>query len=216
MSRRPRVTSRAMVPLRSGPGKGSRVPSGIVPRMALERASFEPVGDRSRPTPGWRTRANALTALRLAIAPLLAIAIAREHPVVAVLLLTSAIATDFADGVVARRYGGPSPLGGLLDHAVDATLCVLGLAALARLGAVPWPLSPLVALAFAQYVVGSRSHRGRPLRGRRDAQRARHTGWERAGRPARLVARRRAGRLDARVDGGPPCSSPSHEQLSSE
>jgi cardiolipin synthase len=135
--------------------------------MALERASFEPVGDRSRPTPGWRTRANALTALRLAIAPLLAIAIAREHPVVAVLLLTSAIATDFADGVVARRYGETSPLGGLLDHAVDATLCVLGLAALARLGAVPWPLSPLVALAFAQYVVDSRSHRGRPLRASR-------------------------------------------------
>jgi cardiolipin synthase len=114
-------------------------------------------------SPRWRTRANALTLLRALLAAPLALAIAERRPALATALYAAAVATDLADGVVARRYGETSPLGGLLDHAVDASLCVLGLAALASLGAVPWPLAPLVALAFAQYVVDSRSHRGRPL-----------------------------------------------------
>jgi phosphatidylglycerophosphate synthase len=120
-------------------------------------------GEIARAGPSWRTRANALTLLRGALAPCLALAIALERPALATLLFWAAVATDFADGAVARRYGETSPLGGLLDHAVDATLCVLGLGALAGLGAIPWPLPPLVALAFAQYVLDSRSHQGRPL-----------------------------------------------------
>jgi len=111
----------------------------------------------------WRTRANALTLLRAAIAPVLAVAIVEGHPIAATALFWAAVATDFADGWLARRDGVTSPLGGLLDHAVDATLCVLGLAALAHVGAVPWPLPALVALAFTQYVLDSRVHRGRPL-----------------------------------------------------
>jgi len=133
--------------------------------MAIEGASLDSVGGTPRRSrPAWCTRANALTGLRLVLAPCIALAIARDRSGLAVALLASAIATDFADGAVARRFGETSPLGGLLDHAVDATLCVLGLTALAHLGAVPWPLPPLVAFAFAQYVVDSRSHRGRPLR----------------------------------------------------
>jgi len=113
--------------------------------------------------PRWRTRANALTLARGVIAPGLAAAIATGRPVVATLLFWIAVATDFADGWIARARGETSPLGGLLDHAVDATLCVLGLAALAAQGVVPWPLPPLVAAAFLQYVLDSSSHRGRPL-----------------------------------------------------
>lgn len=115
----------------------------------------------------WRTHANALTLLRLAIAPALTAAIATGRAPLATALFALAVATDFADGAVARRCGETSPLGGLLDHAVDATLCTLGLAAHAAQGAVPWPLPALVALAFAQYALDSRSLAGRPLRASR-------------------------------------------------
>jgi len=124
------------------------------------------VGQQGEDTPAarrWRTRANALTLARAALAPCLAASIVAGRPALATLLFWLAVATDFADGRVARRYGETSPLGGLLDHAVDATLCVLGLGALAGVGAIPWLLAPLVAFAFLQYVLDSRSHRGRPL-----------------------------------------------------
>jgi phosphatidylglycerophosphate synthase len=121
-------------------------------------------GDATLPARSWRTRANALTLARLAIAPVLALAIHAGQAPLATLLFWVAVATDFADGAVARRYGESSPLGGLLDHAVDATFCVLGLAAHAAAGAVPWPLPPLVAVAFAQYALDSKSLAGRPLR----------------------------------------------------
>jgi CDP-diacylglycerol---glycerol-3-phosphate 3-phosphatidyltransferase len=115
----------------------------------------------------WRTRANALSLLRLAVAPALAAAIVAGRAELATALFALAVATDFADGAVARRYGEASPLGGLLDHAIDATFCVLGLAAHAAVGVVPWALSVLVAASFAQYVVDSKSLAGRPLRASR-------------------------------------------------
>jgi len=115
----------------------------------------------------WRTRANALSLLRLAVAPALAAAIVAGRAELATALFALAVATDFADGAVARRYGEASPLGGLIDHAIDATFCVLGLAAHAAAGVVPWALPLLVAAAFAQYVVDSRSLAGRALRASR-------------------------------------------------
>jgi phosphatidylglycerophosphate synthase len=115
----------------------------------------------------WRTRANALSLLRLAVAPALAAAIAAGRAELATALFAMAVATDFADGAVARRYGEASPLGGLIDHAIDATFCVLGLAAHAAAGVVPWSLPLLVAAAFAQYVADSKSLVGRPLRASR-------------------------------------------------
>jgi CDP-diacylglycerol--glycerol-3-phosphate 3-phosphatidyltransferase len=115
----------------------------------------------------WCTRANALSLLRLACAPALAAAIAAQHAGIATALFTLAVATDLADGPIARRYGEASPLGGLLDHAVDATFCVIGLGAHAIAGVVPWPLPLLVAAAFAQYTLDSKSLAGRPLRASR-------------------------------------------------
>ena len=52
------------------------------------------------------TRANALTALRLLAAPLLAAAVVYDAPVVALGLFVLAVVTDLIDGRVARRYGG--------------------------------------------------------------------------------------------------------------
>lgn len=112
----------------------------------------------------WQTRANALTALRLMAAPAFVIAVCAQSVVVALGCFTFAIATDFADGWVARRYGESSPLGGLVDHGVDATFVTFGTWAYASLGELPLPLPPLIAAAFLQYVFDSRAGLSRPLR----------------------------------------------------
>ena len=110
-----------------------------------------------------RTRANALTALRLLCGPLLVIAL-REHAAwPACALFWLAVATDALDGRVARRFGESSALGGLLDHLSDAAFVTLGLAALVARGEAPALLPALVAAAFLQYVLDSRAIRGNAL-----------------------------------------------------
>jgi phosphatidylglycerophosphate synthase len=113
----------------------------------------------------WQTRANALTALRLFAAPALAAAICAHESGLALAIYALAVATDFADGWVARRYDEASPLGGFMDHAVDAAFVTTGTAALALAGALPALLPVLIALAFTQYAVDSRVGASRPLRG---------------------------------------------------
>jgi len=112
----------------------------------------------------WATPANALTGIRLAAAPALAVAIGHDAAATAAALFTLAVATDLADGPLARRRGEVSPLGGLLDHASDALLCTCGLAALAARGVLTPLLPLLVALAFLQYTWDSRVVRGHSLR----------------------------------------------------
>lgn len=112
----------------------------------------------------WATWANALSLLRLALVAPLGAAIVHGQPLAAGALFALAVATDLADGRIARRRGEVSALGGLLDHAVDATLCVVGLAAWAWRGEAPLLLAPLAAAAFAQYVLDSRALAGRSLR----------------------------------------------------
>ena len=84
--------------------------------------------------------------------------------VVALGLFLWAVTTDFVDGSLARRSGRVSSLGGLLDHGTDALFCSVGLGALAWLGVVPVVLPLLVAAAFLQYMLDSRSIAGQPLR----------------------------------------------------
>jgi cardiolipin synthase len=110
------------------------------------------------------TRANALTGVRLALAPALVWSIAADAHAAALACFWLAVGTDLADGRVARRFGESSALGGFLDHATDALFVASGLAALAALGVVPAPLAPLVLAAFAQYALDSRALAGRPLR----------------------------------------------------
>ncbi|MEM7409446.1 MAG: CDP-alcohol phosphatidyltransferase family protein [Myxococcota bacterium] len=112
----------------------------------------------------WSTRANALTLVRLLLAPAIAGAILQGMTPLAAWLLGLAIATDFADGWVARRYGEESAFGGFADHAVDALLVTAGTAALACAGVLPAPLPWLIALAFTQYALDSRIVAGHALR----------------------------------------------------
>jgi phosphatidylglycerophosphate synthase len=105
----------------------------------------------------WTTRANALTLARLALVPALAAAVLHGAPGLAAALFFAAVATDFADGWVARRYGEATPFGAFADHATDAALVVSGTAALAWSGVLPAWLAPLIAAAFAQYALDSRA-----------------------------------------------------------
>src|SRR5262245_21544883 len=105
----------------------------------------------------WSTRANALTLVRLILAPAFAAAVLSHSPVTAAALFFLAVGTDLADGWVARRYGEQTPFGGFADHAVDAAFVVTGAAALAKLGVLPALLPWLIAAAFLQYALDSRA-----------------------------------------------------------
>lgn len=113
------------------------------------------------------TRATALTLSRLCLAPVLVWAIAAQRAELATLVFWLAVATDFADGWVARRYGEVTRVGGVIDHAVDATFVSLGCAALAHVGVLPLALAPLIVLAFLQYAADSRVFAAQGLRASR-------------------------------------------------
>ena len=118
----------------------------------------------SPPRRRWLTWANGLTASRLLAAPLLAVAILREAQGMALLIFVAAVLTDLLDGLVARRFGQASSLGGVLDHATDAAFVTAGTGALGCAGEVPQILPWLIAAAFLQYVLDSRVAVGGSLR----------------------------------------------------
>jgi phosphatidylglycerophosphate synthase len=103
------------------------------------------------------TRANALTLLRVLLAPALASAILTGDAAVATAIFWVAVATDVADGRVARRFGEVSEYGRLIDHSADAIFVSTGAAALACVGVLPYALAPAIALAFLQYALDARA-----------------------------------------------------------
>ncbi len=117
-----------------------------------------------QPRPPRVTPANALTILRLLAAPICAFLVFEARDFEAVIVFALAIATDFADGPLARKRGQSSAFGALLDHGSDATFVVLGVAALVSRGLAPTPLPPLIAFAFIQYGLDSRILDGQRLR----------------------------------------------------
>ena len=112
----------------------------------------------------WKTWANLLTLARLACVPLCVCSVLDEQWVTAALIFTFAVATDFADGPLARHYHHASPLGGLFDHATDALFVAANLAVLAYSGYINAWLPILVAAAFVQYTLDSRALAGSSLR----------------------------------------------------
>ncbi len=105
----------------------------------------------------WLTRANGLTFLRLLAAPALVLAIRADAAWLATAVLSLALATDLADGFVARRFAEQSGLGRLIDHATDAVFVTAGTAALAFEGVLPALLPTLIAASFLQYALDARS-----------------------------------------------------------
>jgi CDP-diacylglycerol--glycerol-3-phosphate 3-phosphatidyltransferase len=100
--------------------------------------------------------ANLLSLLRLLVAfPFAMLVLRGDWPWLAATLFCVAIASDLADGPIARSRGTASGVGRALDHFADFAFVDLGLFAAAGRGDIPWILPVLVAVAFAQYVVDS-------------------------------------------------------------
>jgi len=114
--------------------------------------------------PAWLQPANALTALRLLAAPICAWSVLEDRRRVAAALFAFAVASDLADGPLARKRGEASTFGGLFDHTVDAIFVATLLVALAARGVVTAILPALVVVAFVQYVLDSRALAGKQLR----------------------------------------------------
>jgi len=90
---------------------------------------------------------NALTLARIALAPIIALALVSGQAGLALALFLIAAALDFADGWLARRLDAVSEMGRILDPAADKILVAIGLLALAAAGALPGPhLIPAMAI----------------------------------------------------------------------
>src|SRR2546425_15616 len=113
--------------------------------------------------------ADALSVARLAAAVALPAALARsiDRPGGAWLplgLWSVGVATDLLDGPLARRLGGATRHGALLDNAADVTF-VLGAASTgAALGLLPWRVPGAIAVAFGAYVIASAARPGEAAR----------------------------------------------------
>lgn len=102
--------------------------------------------------------ANALTAIRLLLVAPFAFFMAKgdmHSAAFALIAWAVALATDFADGPVARRRSTVSALSGAFDHTSDFLFVVSGIFAGASRAAFPWILPVCITAAFAQYAIDS-------------------------------------------------------------
>jgi cardiolipin synthase len=88
---------------------------------------------------------NLLSFLRIALIPLFFALIVDEDTTQRGLLLFALVAaTDWVDGLLARRLGQVSELGKVLDPTADRLAMAAGLVALAVRGAFPWWAAALI------------------------------------------------------------------------
>ena len=95
-------------------------------------------------TSPWRHLPNLLTVLRMLFVVPLAWLINDGHYEGALLIAAVAGATDALDGVLAKRYGWQSWLGGVLDPIADKLMLLACFLTLGMVGAHPWWLTWLV------------------------------------------------------------------------
>lgn len=70
-----------------------------------------------------------------------------------------AAASDYVDGPIARRRGGASVRGAVLDNVADITFVMVGLTSAVALGLVPWLVPASIGLSAGSYAAASmRSH----------------------------------------------------------
>jgi cardiolipin synthase len=110
------------------------------------------VGDEETVSARVLTVPNLISLLRLLLVPVFAWLIATHQDAWAVAVLAFSGATDWLDGVLARRLGQVSRLGQLLDPAADRLFIVVTLVGLALRGVVPWWL--LAVLLAREVVLG--------------------------------------------------------------
>ncbi|WP_028048344.1 CDP-alcohol phosphatidyltransferase family protein [Cellulomonas sp. URHD0024] len=89
---------------------------------------------------------NAISFVRLLLVPVFAVLLATGNDGWAILVLAVSGASDWLDGVLARRLGQVSRLGQLLDPAADRLFIIVTLVALAWRDVVPWWLLGVLVL----------------------------------------------------------------------
>jgi cardiolipin synthase len=91
------------------------------------------------------TLPNAISALRIAMIPVFVLLIVDPDTSAAGLVLFAVVvATDWVDGVIARRTGQVSELGKVLDPVADRLAIAAGIIALAVAGLFPWWAAALI------------------------------------------------------------------------
>jgi cardiolipin synthase (CMP-forming) len=92
------------------------------------------------------TLPNIISFARLLLVPVFGVLIFTERDVAALVVLVIAGASDWFDGVIARRFNQMSRLGQLLDPAADRLYIFVTLVGLAWRELVPWWLVVVIAL----------------------------------------------------------------------
>ena len=96
-------------------------------------------------SPRFLTVPNLLSSLRIALIPLFVVLIVDHDTTMWGLLLFALVAaTDWVDGLLARRLGQVSELGKVLDPTADRLAMAAGLIALAVRGVFPWWAAALI------------------------------------------------------------------------
>jgi cardiolipin synthase len=109
------------------------------------RAEREPRrGEPEDEAPSPYNLANALTALRIVLAPVFLVLYVEGERLRALAAFSAAAATDVLDGLVARALRQRTRLGAFLDPIADKLLAACALVALAASGGLPWWLPALV------------------------------------------------------------------------
>lgn len=91
------------------------------------------------------TLPNVISGMRLLLVPVFAVLIFAEQDVPALVVLVVAGASDWFDGVIARRFHQTSRLGQVLDPAADRLYIFVTLVGLAWREIVPWWLVLVIA-----------------------------------------------------------------------
>lgn len=100
---------------------------------------------------GWFTLPNLITVLRLVlVVPIVILLLSGDHPIAAVVLAVIFGATDWVDGLLARRLKQESRVGAILDPIADRLgVAVIGVT-LVIIGAAPlWPVVAIVGVDVA-------------------------------------------------------------------
>jgi len=81
---------------------------------------------------------NVLSALRILLVPVFLVLVLRGEDLAAFIIIVISSASDFLDGVIARRFGQITKLGQVLDPAADRLFIFAAVIALAVRDVVPW------------------------------------------------------------------------------
>ncbi len=107
------------------------------------------------------TLPNLLTLLRLLAIPVVLLLLFAGRDVAAATVFVLAAATDFLDGMLARRWGGASYLGAVLDPVADRLMLSSVAVVLAIRGILPFPVVAILVGRDVFALVGSLAFRGK-------------------------------------------------------